>query len=90
MTSSAPWRTNSTHPKTVSNLQIEARAHIRVQRAIDRRHAAGALPEPASAAFIRELHREFYADAPEAMLLIGEGSRQLRMVPGEFRLESWS
>jgi Fic family protein len=67
------------------NLQIEARAHIRVQRAIDRRHAAGDLPEPASMAFIRELHREFYADAPEPMLLIGEGGRQVRMTPGAFR-----
>ena len=30
------------------NLQLEARAHIRLQREIDRRHAAGDLPEPAS------------------------------------------
>ncbi len=34
------------------DLQVEARAHIRVQREIDRRHAAGTLPEPASAEFI--------------------------------------
>src|SRR5208337_4016643 len=67
------------------NLQVEARAHIRVQREIDRRHAAGALPEPASAEFIGWLHREFYADAPEAMLLIGEGDQRVRMVPGAFR-----
>lgn len=33
------------------NLQVETRAHIRVQREIDRRHAAGDLPEPASAQF---------------------------------------
>ena len=31
------------------DLQVEARAHIRVQRDIDRLHAAGDLPEPASA-----------------------------------------
>jgi Fic family protein len=67
------------------NLQVEARAHIRVQREIDHRHAAGTLPEPASKEFIRELHRAFYEDAPEAMLRIGEGDRQLLMVPGEFR-----
>ena len=67
------------------NLQIEARAHIRLQREIDRRHAAGDLPEPASAAFLRWLHREFYREAPEAMLLIGGQKRTLRMVPGEFR-----
>src|SRR5271156_3816921 len=30
------------------NLQVEARAHIALQREIDRRYAAGALGEPAS------------------------------------------
>lgn len=67
------------------NLQVEARAHIQVQRDIDRRHAAGSLPEPASVAFIAELHRAFYQDAPEAMLLVGNGAAQVRMVPGAFR-----
>jgi Fic family protein len=68
------------------NLQVEARAHIRLQRQIDQRHAAGTLPDPASAEFIRWLHRSFYEDAPEAMLTIGrEGGQQVRMVPGEFR-----
>lgn len=66
-------------------LQLEARAHIRVQREIDRRFAAGTLPEPASTAFLLSLHREFYADAPEAMLLIAGDGHQVRMVPGEFR-----
>ena len=67
------------------NLQVEARAHIRVQRDIDRRHAQGSLPEPASADFIRGLHRAFYQDAPEAMLIIRGDQRELHMVPGEFR-----
>jgi Fic family protein len=67
------------------NLQVEARAHIRVQRAIDRHYAAGRLEEPAAREFIAALHRDFYADAPEAMLLIGEGARQVRMIPGAFR-----
>jgi Fic family protein len=67
------------------NLQIEARAHIRVQREIDRRFAAGGLEEPASAPFIRWVHRSFYKDAPEAMLLIGGVSSKVRMIPGEFR-----
>ncbi|MDA8253199.1 MAG: Fic family protein [Rhodospirillales bacterium] len=67
------------------NLQVEARAHIRVQRDIDRRYAEGTLPEPASAAFIRELHRAFYEDAPEAMLVVRSERRTLRMAPGEFR-----
>ncbi len=68
------------------NLQIEARAHIRLQREIDRRFAAGDLPEAASMPFIRWLHRSFYDDAPEAMLNItGAGGRVIRMTPGEFR-----
>ncbi len=67
------------------NLQIEARAHIRVQREIDRQYAAGELPDPTSAAFIAWLHRSFYEDAPEAMLLVGEGDKQVRMTPGAFR-----
>lgn len=67
------------------NLQVEARAHIRVQREVDRLHAAGTLPEPASATFIRWLHREFYADAPEAMLRITGKTRNFLMEPGAFR-----
>jgi Fic family protein len=67
------------------NLQIEARAHIRLQREIDRLHAKGELPEPASASFIRWLHRSFYKDAPEAMLLIEGEGRKVFMTPGEFR-----
>ena len=34
--------------ETRRNLQVEARAHIHVQRMIDRRYAEGSLPEPAS------------------------------------------
>src|SRR5687768_10410239 len=52
------------------NLQIEARAHIRIQEAIDAEAAAGALPDPASLDFILRLHREFYRDASEAMLRV--------------------
>jgi Fic family protein len=67
------------------NLQIEARAHIRLQREVDRRHKTGDLPEPASVSFIRWLHRSFYQDAPEAMLIIEGQGRKLLMTPGEFR-----
>ncbi|HEX3349967.1 MAG TPA: hypothetical protein VHS58_17905 [Acetobacteraceae bacterium] len=56
------------------NLQVEARAHIRVQREVDHRHGRGELPEPASVEFIRWLHQAFDDDAPEAMLLVrGKG-----------------
>jgi Fic family protein len=67
------------------NLQLEARQHIRLQREIDREFAAGTLPEPASLAFIVHLHREFYRDAPAAMLRIEGAGRELTMVPGELR-----
>ncbi len=67
------------------NLQIEAAAHVRVQREIDRMAEDGTLPEPASAEFICWLHREFYRDAPEAMLRIRARDRELMMQPGAWR-----
>lgn len=67
------------------NLQLEARAHIRLQRDIDHRFVAGTLPDPASGDFIRWLHRSFYEGAPEAMLWIEGDGRRVRMVPGAYR-----
>ncbi len=51
----------------------------------NRRFALDGLPEPASADFIRGLHKAFYEDAPEAMLTVGDENRAIRMVPGAFR-----
>src|SRR5436309_16090882 len=48
------------HDSERRNLQIEAAAHMRVQRELDRMAAQRELPEPASMEFIRWLHREFY------------------------------
>lgn len=67
------------------NLQLEARQHIRIQRTIDADFASGALAHPASIEFIRALHREFYHDAPEAMLRIEGAGRSFVMTPGAFR-----
>ena len=67
------------------NLQLEAAAHVRVQREVDLMCAEGVLPEPASDAFLKWLHLEFYRDAPEAMLLIKHGSTEFPMQPGEWR-----
>src|ERR1700691_89496 len=53
------------------DLQLEAAAHVRVQREVDRMAGEGVLPAPASADFLLWLHREFYRDAPESMLLVG-------------------
>ena len=57
------------------NLQLEACAHIRVQREVDWHFQEGALPEPASVEFILWLHRSFYEGAPDAMLLIDGKAR---------------
>jgi Fic family protein len=73
--------------ETRRNLQVEARAHIHVQRMIDRRYAEGSLQEPASADFLRELHRAFYDEAPKSMLMIEGTGRSFRMEPGAFRTE---
>lgn len=67
------WADDLEQDESRRNLQIEARAHIRVQWMIDALHAEGTLPEPASIDFLCWLHREFYRDAPEDMLWIENG-----------------
>jgi Fic family protein len=67
------------------NLQLEAAAHVRVQREVDRMGNEGTLPPPASGEFILWLHREFYRSAPEAMLLVKTERAEVQMVPGEWR-----
>ena len=69
------------------NLQLEARAHVRVQQAIDQRYAEGSLEEPTTRAFIRWLHEQFYADAPAELLIIDSKRGPYRMLPGAFRSE---
>jgi Fic family protein len=67
------------------NLQIEAAAHVRAQSEIDRMAAEERLPEPASTDFLQGLHREFYRDAPQAMLCVRGVGRDFTMTPGEWR-----
>jgi Fic family protein len=69
------------------NLQLEARAHIRVQQAIDQRHAQHQLGEPAEPTFVRWVHEQFYADAPPELLTIATVRGSYRMQPGAFRHE---
>ncbi len=69
------------------NLQIEAVAHIRVQREIDAMHASGTLADAASSQFIRWLHREFYKDLPESMRYLERKEVKILIVPGVFRSE---
>lgn len=72
-------------PEERRNLQLEAKAHIRIQRLIDEQYASGTLPDAASIAFIRWLHREFYTEVPDMMLEIEGADRRFTMTPGEFR-----
>jgi Fic family protein len=71
--------------ETRRNLQIEARAHIRLQELIDRDHASGTLADPVSVEFIQRLHRDFYLDAPESLLRVRGKDQDCMMTPGEFR-----
>ena len=66
-------------------LQLEAAAHVRVQAEVDGMVLHDRLPEPASAEFILWLHREFYRDAPEAMLRQHGAGREFLMTPGVWR-----
>ncbi|WP_404478598.1 Fic family protein [Novosphingobium sp. BL-52-GroH] len=70
------------------DLLTEAVAHYRVQEAIDHAAQAGTLPDPADPEFIRALHRDFYADASEAMLTIEGSGHRFVMTPGEWRTGS--
>jgi Fic family protein len=67
------------------NLQLEAATHVRVQREIDKRGAAGEHGEPAATDFLLALHRDFYCDAPEAMLRVKSNHHSFLMTPGEWR-----
>ncbi len=66
-------------------LQREAAAHVRVQAEIDRMAAEGRLPEPSSLEFIQWLHREFYRNAPPALLRVRSNGREFLMEPGAWR-----
>ena len=67
------------------DLQLEAKAHVRVQAEVDRLFADGRLPDPTSSEFLLFLHREFYRDAPESMLRIQGAGREFVMEPGKWR-----
>lgn len=69
------------------NLQLEARAHIRVQQEIERLDAEAKLGEPAEPRFIRWVHEQFYAGAADELLTISSARGPYRMQPGVFRQE---
>jgi Fic family protein len=63
------------------DLQLEAKAHIEVQKLID----FGTAHNIPSIEFIQFLHKEFYLRLPENLLWIGEESNKKKIIPGEFR-----
>src|SRR5262245_14599905 len=67
------------------DLQLEARAHIEVQRMIDARKNSPT--PPASRAFIQWTHREFCERLPESLLFVEnpDTHERLQVIPGELR-----
>lgn len=73
--------------KRQRDLQLEAVAHINLHRELCERWSAGRAPtNPASADFLKELHKAFYDHLPKAFLTVvsTEGTERT-LVPGEFR-----
>ncbi|MFM7439591.1 MAG: hypothetical protein ACKO2V_13475, partial [Snowella sp.] len=63
------------------DLQLEAKAHIEVQRIID----SGAKPNVVSIDFLRDIHRQFCDRLPDSLLWVGEGENRKQLLGGEFR-----
>ena len=65
------------------DLQLEARAHITVQRWID---SGGLKGRTLTIEAIRETHNRFYALLPEDLLWVEDPPKRIRVIPGELRL----
>ena len=67
-------------------LALEARAHVAVQREIDRRFALPDHASPTSTAFLCWVHQQFYEEMPPEFRLIEHpDGRQEEIVPGQMR-----
>ena len=67
-------------------LALEAKAHVEVQRSIDRLHMNGALPSPTSIQFIRSVHQQFYGSMPDEFKWVKRpGGNRVEIEPGAFR-----
>ena len=69
-------------------LALEARAHVIVQRSIDKMHREGTLPRPTSVAFLTWLHKTFYDEMPDEFRHIEhpDGTSE-PIIPGRMRQE---
>jgi Fic family protein len=70
-------------------LQLEARAHIEVQRVVEHRMEADGTLDITSTNFLLFLHREFYERMPDEWRKVrsGDGTRERTVVPGRLRDE---
>jgi len=69
-------------------LALEARAHVIVQRSIDKMHREGLLLRPTSVAFLTWVHKAFYDEMPDEFRRIEhpDGSTE-PIIPGRIRQE---
>lgn len=69
-------------------LALEARAHVVVQRLIDKMHRDGNLPRPTSVEFLTWVHQAFYGEMPDEFRRIEnpDGSTE-PIIPGRMRQE---
>lgn len=67
-------------------LALEARAHVIVQRSIDKMHRDGTLPRPTSVAFLTWVHKVFYDEMPDEFRRIEhpDGTSE-PIIPGRMR-----
>lgn len=79
-------RDDFNHDTKKRNLQLEAKAHVEVQRWIDQ----GGLSAQAALSVegVREIHRRFCSQLPKQLLMVEDpaGKERLPVKPGEFRL----
>lgn len=67
-------------------LALEAKAHVTVQREIDRMYVEGRLPSPTSMDFITWVHRRYYEEMPDEFKFVERpDGTQAPIVPGAFR-----
>jgi len=66
------------------NLQLEAKAHIFVQKWIDEGGMKGSVTNPSN---LKEIHRIFCEKLPESLLIMDnlETNKKVKVIPGEFR-----
>ena len=69
-------------------LALEARAHVIVQRLIDKMHRESNLPRPTSVAFLTWVHKTFYEEMPDEFRRIEhpDGTTEA-IIPGHMRQE---